>query len=150
MLVARAVRYLFRGPPESCVYRHLGPVNTGLRTQPRPAEDDHRGSRDQRAIATRLSATQVKGSGRPGQQAQKPKMLETQAITDSHVPPRTTTTFLRLLAGASPNRTAESAQTLKPRALSWSRPSSVIISMPHGGIQTQLITHRSTKPSSAV
>jgi hypothetical protein len=53
-------------------------------------------------------------------------------------------------ARVSPNRTRESAQTLKPRARSWSRPSSVIISMPHGGIQTQLITHRSTNPSSAV
>src|SRR5215211_2024384 len=29
--------------------------------------------------------------------------------------------------------------TLKPRARSWSRPSSVIISRPQGGIQTQLI-----------
>ena len=83
-------------------------------------------------------------------QAQKPKMLETQAETDSQVPPKTTTTFLRLHRHLpEPNRT-KSAQTLKPRALSWSRPSSVIISMPHGGIQTQLITHRSTMPSSAV
>jgi hypothetical protein len=37
--------------------------------QPRPAEDDHRGSRDQPHSATCLSATSVKGSGRPGQQA---------------------------------------------------------------------------------
>src|SRR4029453_6327826 len=41
-------------------------------------------------------------------------------------------------------------QTLKPRARSWSRPSSVIISKPHGGIQTQLIRKSETRPSRAV
>ena len=104
-----------------------------------------------RATALRLSATSVEGSGRLGQHAQKAKMLETpgtliskRAAQDDH----------QLSARAAPslpepNASNESAQTLKPRARSWSRPSSVIISMPHGGIQTQLITHRSTKPSSA-
>ena len=92
----------------------------------------------------------MKGSGRRRQQAQKPKMLETHAGTDLRVPPKTTTSFLRLLPAPPRTGIQRSAQTLKPRALSWSRPSSVIISMPHGGIQTQLITHRSTRPSSAV
>ena len=41
------------------------------------------------------------------------------------------------------------AQTLKPRARSISRPSSVILSGPHGGIQTQLILKSLTSPSSA-
>ena len=36
-------------------------------------------------------------------------------------------------------RQSFSAQTLKPSARSCSRPSSVILSGPHGGIQTQLI-----------
>ena len=38
-------------------------------------------------------------------------------------------------------------QTLKPSARSCSRPSSVILSGPHGGIQTQLICRSSTMPS---
>ena len=45
-------------------------------------------------------------------------------------------------AGASP-------YTLKPRARSWSLPSSVIFSRPHGGIQTQLIATEETRPSRA-
>src|SRR5690606_36612312 len=40
-------------------------------------------------------------------------------------------------------------QTLKPSIRSWSRPSSVILSGPHGGIQTQLIFTSETMPSSA-
>src|SRR5262249_3638432 len=40
-------------------------------------------------------------------------------------------------------------QTLKPRALSCSRPSSVILSGPHGGSHTQLIRKPGTMPSSA-
>ena len=39
---------------------------------------------------------------------------------------------------------------MKPSARSCSRPSSVILSGPHGGIQTQLIPKSSTRPSSAV
>ena len=41
--------------------------------------------------------------------------------------------------GSRRRRGQTSAQTLKPRARSCSRPSSVILSGPHGGIQTQLI-----------
>src|SRR4051812_34756755 len=37
-------------------------------------------------------------------------------------------------------------QTVKPRARSCSRPSSVIFSGPHGGIQTQLIRKSLTRP----
>ncbi len=37
-------------------------------------------------------------------------------------------------------------QTRKPRARSCSRPSSVILSGPHGGIQTQLILMSFTSP----
>ncbi len=40
-------------------------------------------------------------------------------------------------------------QTLKPRARSCSRPSSVILSGPHGGIQTQLMRRSLTMPSVA-
>jgi ABC-2 type transport system permease protein len=40
----------------------------------------------------------------------------------------------------------QSAQTLKPRARSCSRPSSVILSGPHGGIQTQLILKSAAMP----
>src|SRR6185437_9084808 len=40
-------------------------------------------------------------------------------------------------------------QTLKPRARSCSRPSSVIFSGPHGGIHTQLMRKSLTSPSSA-
>ena len=40
-------------------------------------------------------------------------------------------------------------QTRKPRARSCSRPSSVILSGPHGGIQTQLIATSLTRPSRA-
>ena len=61
-----------------------------------------------------------------------------------------TTSFLAVRTPTRTEITTESAQTLKPKARSWSRPSSVIISMPHGGSQTQLMTHRSTSPSSAV
>ena len=43
----------------------------------------------------------------------------------------------------------ESDYMLKPRARIMSRPSSVIFSGPHGGIQTQLIRNWSTIPSSA-
>ena len=43
----------------------------------------------------------------------------------------------------------ESGQMLKPSARSISRPSSVILSGPHGGIHTQLIRWLATRPSSA-
>src|SRR5207344_1556451 len=42
------------------------------------------------------------------------------------------------------------AQTLKPSARSCSRPSSVILSGPHGGIQTQLIRTSSTQGAKAL
>jgi hypothetical protein len=76
-----------------------------------PAEDDHRGSRDQRAIGPTPERTRVKGSGRLRQQAQKPKMLETQAETDLRMPPKTTTTFLRLLP--EPPRTGATQNALR-------------------------------------
>ncbi len=44
---------------------------------------------------------------------------------------------------------ARDRQTLKPSARSCSRPSSVILSGPHGGSQTQLIRKSATSPSSA-
>jgi hypothetical protein len=51
----------------------------------------------------------------------------------------------RQLAG----RVRRRPQTLKPRARSCSRPSSVILSGPHGGIQTQLMRVYLTMPDSA-
>ena len=93
----------------------------------------------------------LEGSRGPTQEAQKPKMLEVQRAPDSHVPHEPPQRFCACcLVSANRIPKPQRAQTLKPRARSWSRPSSVIISMPHGGIQTQLITHRSTSPSSAV
>ena len=47
------------------------------------------------------------------------------------------------------SRDAGGDQTLKPRARSCSRPSSVILSGPQGGIHTQLIRKSGTRPSSA-
>jgi hypothetical protein len=103
-----------------------------------------------RAQLQRLSACET-GSGRLEEHAQKAKMLETQGMTNTSVTPKPTTNFRRVLLELPRTETrVRNAQTLKPRARSWSRPSSVIISMPHGGIHTQLITHRSTSPSSAV
>jgi hypothetical protein len=127
MLVARAVRYLFRGPSgKLCVYRRFEPV-------------------------TQLSAHSRDLRGGSGSTRRNLRCLKPTSQATHDVPPTKTTMFRRVLPEsprAGPSRT--SAQTLKPRARSWSRPSSVIISMPHGGIQTQLITHRSTRPSSAV
>ena len=58
------------------------------------------------------------------------------------------------VAGGLPGRRvgsgrARDRQTLKPSARSCSRPSSVILSGPHGGSQTQLIRKSATSPSSA-
>jgi hypothetical protein len=48
-------------------------------------------------------------------------------------------------AGARGTRTG-ATQTLKPRVRSWSRPSSVILSGPHGGSHTQLMRKSLTRP----
>jgi hypothetical protein len=56
------------------------------------------------------------------------------------------------LAGVGRHRDsgrARDRQTLKPSARSCSRPSSVILSGPHGGSHTQLIRKSATSPSSA-
>ena len=53
MLVARAVRYLSRGPTESCVYRRFEPVNKALA---------HR--RDQQEKITEAVATNVPSATR--------------------------------------------------------------------------------------
>ena len=55
-----------------------------------------------------------------------------------------------MIAGKGGGRPGQrTAQTLKPSARSCSRPSSVILSGPHGGIQTQLIRKSSTTSVSA-
>jgi hypothetical protein len=119
--------------------------------QPRPAEDDHRHGCDQPHSATTSERPSAEGLGRLQKQAQKLKMLETQGpTTNPRRAARTPLGFCACFWSLPKPEPVKSAQTLKPRARSWSRPSSVIISMPHGGIQTQLITQRSTKPSSAV
>src|SRR5450759_89994 len=51
--------------------------------------------------------------------------------------------------GLTGGRPVSLHHTLKPRARSCSRPSSVILSGPHGGIQTQLIRWLATRPSRA-
>ena len=107
-----------------------------------PDEDDARagrGGRREVGLATRQrptprrprSPSRAPGRRRAARRSRRPSRSSRSGATSTVAPGRGV------------------AQTLKPRARSCSRPSSVILSGPHGGIQTQLIRTPVTRPSSA-